>query len=70
MHHQVVSHRSADLLELGAGTLNHIPHEHPNTVYDIVEPFAELYQNSSRLDQVNNIYNSLCSGVKGGRVLG
>jgi hypothetical protein len=59
MHRQVISHRSADLLELGAGTLNHIHHEHPNTLYDIVEPFAELYQNSSQLDQVSNIYNSV-----------
>jgi hypothetical protein len=59
MHRQVISHKSTDLLELGAGTLNHIHHENPNTVYDIVEPFAELYQNSPRLDQISSIYSSL-----------
>ena len=59
MHNQIVNHKSKDLLELGAGTLNHIKHEDPNTVYDIVEPFAELYQNSPRLNQVRDIYCSL-----------
>jgi hypothetical protein len=59
MHHQVVNHKSEDLLELGAGTLNHIKYENPDTVYDIVEPFTELYQNSPRLNQVRDIYCSL-----------
>jgi len=59
MHRQITKHQSENLLELGAGTLNHIKHESLNTAYDIVEPFTELYQNSPRLDQVRDIYNSL-----------
>ena len=59
MHHQIIKQKSKNLLEIGAGTLNHIKHENPNTIYDIVEPFAELYQNSPRLDQIRDIYCSL-----------
>ena len=59
MHHQIVKQKSENLLELGAGTLNHIKYEDPNTIYDIVEPFAELYQNSPRLAQIRDIYCSL-----------
>ena len=59
MHRQIIKHQSASLLELGAGTLNHIRHENPNTKYDIVEPFTELFQNSPRLDQVRGVYSSL-----------
>jgi len=59
MHRQIITHKSSNLLELGAGTLNHIIHENPNTIYDIVEPFEELYQHSPRLNQVRDTYSSL-----------
>jgi hypothetical protein len=59
MHRQINKHESCNLLELGAGTLNHIRYENLNTVYDIVEPFTELYQKSPRLDQVRGIYSTL-----------
>ena len=59
MHHQITTHQSENLLELGAGTLNHLEYENPNTVYDIVEPFTELFQNSLQLDHVDGVYSSL-----------
>jgi hypothetical protein len=45
-----------ETLELGAGTLNQLMHEPVNTRYDIVEPFAELFTDSPRLDRVRNVY--------------
>lgn len=47
-------------LEIGAGTLNHIPYElkHLNK-YDIVEPFIDLYKDSEYLTYINNIFNDI-----------
>lgn len=59
MHRQIVTRKSSNLLEIGAGTLNHLYYENPNTVYDIVEPFSELYQDNPRKNRVQKIYNSL-----------
>ena len=42
-------------LEIGAGTLNQLKYEHIG-VYDIVEPFKELYKDSPELKKVNNVY--------------
>lgn len=43
-------------LELGAGTLNQLQYEPTSKAYDIVEPFANLYQKSPFLDKIRNIY--------------
>jgi 2-polyprenyl-3-methyl-5-hydroxy-6-metoxy-1,4-benzoquinol methylase len=43
-------------LEIGAGMLNQLPYEPYITNYDIVEPFAELYHESSQLSRVRTIY--------------
>lgn len=43
-------------LELGAGTLNQLHYEPAVQAYDIVEPFTELYKNSSFLGRIRNIY--------------
>ena len=43
-------------LEIGAGTLNQLAYEQQNAIYDIVEPFSELYQQSPFLKNVNHIY--------------
>jgi len=59
MHRQIKTQSSTDILELGAGTLNHIEYEKLTTTYDIVEPFTELYQNSPRLNQVSGIFDTL-----------
>lgn len=64
MHRQIASHSSTDVLELGAGTLNHISYEKTATTYDVVEPFAELYQNSPRLTQVRGVYESISAVPK------
>ena len=45
-------------LEIGAGTLNQLQYEETG-IYDIVEPFNELYENSSQLIRVRNIYNDI-----------
>lgn len=45
-------------LEIGAGTLNQLEYENTSP-YDIVEPFAELYQNSIFLDKINNLYHDI-----------
>ncbi len=46
-------------LELGAGTLNQLKYEPEILEYDIVEPFTELYKNSSFLDRIRNIYSDI-----------
>lgn len=44
MHKQVSEINGKHILELGAGTLNHIRYETSPSVYDIVEPMKGLYQ--------------------------
>ena len=47
------------VLELGAGTLNHVPHESPflkEWGYDIVEPQRHLYEDSPHLGVVRDAY--------------
>ena len=58
MHKKVSSKIGFDILELGAGNLNHIKYEKSFTNYDIIEPFKELYQNSDDLKRIRNIYSS------------
>ncbi|MEP6924658.1 MAG: class I SAM-dependent methyltransferase [Pyrinomonadaceae bacterium] len=51
------AHRST--LEIGAGTLNHLPYERQCGSYDIVEPFRSLYESSPHLDSIRNIFNDI-----------
>jgi hypothetical protein len=46
-------------LEIGAGTLNHLPYEPDTASYDIIEPQKELYENSELLGHVRNIYSDI-----------
>ncbi len=46
-----------DTLELGAGTLNQLPYETQKGSYDIVEPFTSLFENSTLLSKVRNVYS-------------
>ena len=47
------------ILEIGAGNLNHVPC-HPNArIYDAVEPFRQLWEESPYLARVRHIYDSL-----------
>ena len=59
MHRQVSRFDdSGRVLELGAGTLNHLPYETTQD-YDIVEPFRKLYQDNPLLKRVQNVYEDV-----------
>ena len=46
-------------LEIGAGTLNHLPYEPHSDPYDIVEPFTALYADSPWRPRVRHIWGDL-----------
>ncbi len=56
-----------DTLEIGAGTLNQLPFEPLVRNYDIVEPFVELYRESSNLNSVRNIYSDINEIIDGSK---
>jgi hypothetical protein len=56
---QAAAKRPEELLEIGAGTLNHIPWERSNLGYDIVEPFRKLFETSANLKLVRSVYNDI-----------
>jgi hypothetical protein len=60
MHRQVAAVPPGErVLDLGAGSLNHRRYEPEALTYDIVEPFAALYQNSPELTRINGIYPTI-----------
>lgn len=61
MHRQVAcaSAPMGPLLELGAGTLNHLRWEDTRRDYDIVEPFTALYEGSPALARLRNVYRDV-----------
>jgi hypothetical protein len=63
MHRQVARDvaggQGASTLELGAGTLNQLPFEPQGAPYDIVEPFAALFQDSPLKGRVRDIYRDI-----------
>lgn len=58
MHKKVSSRVGKDILELGAGNLNHLKFEKSFVNYDIIEPFKDLYQNNSQIKKIRNIFVS------------
>src|SRR5581483_6242554 len=62
MHKKVASdlngQKAPDTLEIGAGTLNHLAFENTG-VYDIVEPFTELYFNAPEFKKVRQFYTDI-----------
>jgi len=52
------------ILELGAGSLNHLPWEQGYDRYDVVEPFKALYETSPQRDRVHQFYASLAEVPK------
>lgn len=61
MHRKVaqdVKHdnKALSTLEIGAGTLNHLPHEPYTKPYDVVEPWSYLLERSSFLKRIRKIY--------------
>lgn len=67
MHRQVARQRGAPVLELGAGTLNHLPFEPGVEPYDIVEPFRALYEDSPQLRRVRDAFDSQADIPEGRR---
>lgn len=46
-------------LEIGAGTLNHIPYERQIHPYDIVEPNTKLFRESPEFSRVRHAYDNI-----------
>lgn len=59
MHRRVAARVSGSILELGAGNLNHVPYHPGAGVYDVVEPFRELWQDSPYRGRLRRIYSDL-----------
>lgn len=59
MHGQVAAHKNGPILELGAGTLNHVRHEKQGVIYDVVEPFHKLYQGRAETKAIRFFYDSV-----------
>jgi len=57
--HKKVAGFDGELLEVGAGTLNHLPYEDHPKAYDVVEPFHELYRTSPNISLVRNFYDDI-----------
>ena len=57
--HRRVAAPGASVLEVGAGSLNHVPYHPGAAVYDAVEPFRELWHDSPQLPRVRRIYADL-----------
>jgi hypothetical protein len=62
MHRQIsaipVSNMQS-ILEIGAGSLNHVPYELQWKRYDVIEPFAELYEDSPDRCRVTAIHSDI-----------
>ena len=60
MHRQVAADAQLPprhhLLEIGAGTLNHIAYEPSDIVYDVVEPSTDMYDDKAGHDRVRAFY--------------
>jgi hypothetical protein len=65
MHRKVAADLNAgaglrrSTLEIGAGTLNQLKYEPDVGPYDIIEPFASLYQNSPSLSRIRRVYGDI-----------
>ena len=59
--HRMVARQAGNgtILELGAGSLNHVPYEAPDVLYDCVEPFLALYENSPHQSRIRNLYQDI-----------
>ncbi len=61
MHRKIsmIPFPSATILEIGAGTLNHVCWENPALPYDIIEPFVSLHDKKVERSHLRNIYNNI-----------
>ena len=51
--------KKSKILEIGAGTLNHLKYENNFTDYDVVEPFKNLFLDSLEKNKINQFYDSI-----------
>jgi hypothetical protein len=59
MHRRIAQRQTGGrLLELGAGTLNHLQYE-PAMPYDVVEPLPVLYQGNDAVGRIGTFYASI-----------
>lgn len=57
MHRKIAQYSNgAQVLEIGAGTFNHLSYEKNDVNYDVIEPFKDLFVNSPFAAKVQNIY--------------
>jgi hypothetical protein len=60
MHRRVAEGvTEGELLEVGAGNLNHVPYLPAGCAYDAVEPFRELWAESPYRSRVRHLYSEL-----------
>ena len=63
MHRKVAGDVSSSseksTLEIGAGTLNHLPYEMHSRPYDIIEPFRFLYESSPLIEKLRDVYDDI-----------
>jgi hypothetical protein len=57
MHRRIAALAGGPVLELGAGTLNHLRFERGAEPYDVVEPFTDLYRGRAECDRVRAFYD-------------
>jgi SAM-dependent methyltransferase len=73
MHRKISDVPSADaILELGAGTLNHVRLEMPASGYDAVEPFRELWEGRPERQLIRAMYEDIediPSGTRYGKIV-
>ena len=59
MHRRVAAREGEPILEIGAGTLNHVRYEPAGAAYDIVEPEAAFYEGKAEFAAVRNRYRNI-----------
>jgi SAM-dependent methyltransferase len=59
MHRRIARQSAETILEVGAGNLNHVPYHPRARVYDVVEPFRELWEDSPYRNSVRTIFRDI-----------
>jgi SAM-dependent methyltransferase len=64
MHRQLGRQSGAEILEIGAGNLNHVPY-HRGAAYDVIEPFRDLWEDSPHRGAVRTIFRDIAEVPSG-----
>ena len=59
MHHTVSKNNGTHILEIGAGTLNHLTYEKNWKKYDVIEPMPFLFQGSENETLISQHFNRI-----------